>query len=238
MRLFVGTTLVAILTLVACERPHVYAPATTSMAVLEGRPAAYVRIPPEAPRGDVRIATFGIAGARRAGDLEATEIHALHLRMAIANDSDVPWSLDTREQRVALPGDGESRAAFASVDVGTAPLVTVPPGDKREIDLFFPLPEHLERTSHLPKFDLVWKVQAGDVAVVERSPFERLDVELTPDPYYYAGWGYGWTPPYYYDPYYWGGGAFYGVRRGAPVWVGPPVIIEHRGRVRQAPPAR
>ncbi|MBX3187748.1 MAG: hypothetical protein KF819_12065 [Labilithrix sp.] len=222
----------------ACERPFVYAPATTSLAIVEGRPAAYARIPPDAPRGDVRIATFGIAGLRRADDTsDEGVIRAIHLRLVVSNDDDSTWLVDTREQRVTLPGDGESRPAFASTDKGVAPLVDVPPGDKREIDLFFPLPEHLEKASELPAFDVVWEVHAGERAVVARAPFERLTVVAARDPYYYRGWGRGWEPPFYYDPLFWRGGAFVGVRVDAPVWIGPP-IIEHRGDVRRAPPAR
>lgn len=224
----------------ACaSRKFVYEPAVSSSAVVEGRPASYYPIPPEAPRGDVRIATFGFADISPEGSDE--EIRALHLRMVIANNSDAQWVVDTRDQRVLLPRDGESRPAFANVDEGTAPVVEIPPGGKRTLDLFYPLPPHLEKASELPSFDTVWRVQTQTGTVAQRTPFERLDV--TPAyygsayPYAYGGygWGYGWGPPYYYDPWYARGGAFVGVRL-APSYYSRPVVIQRN--VARPPPAR
>lgn len=222
-----------------CEPTYVYAPAVSTAATVSGRLATYTPIPPEAPRGDVRIATFGLVGLRTPGQGDDDEVVAVQLRMVVANNSDKPWTVDTREQRVKLPADGESRAAYVSTDQGAPPVVVVPPGGKREIDLFYPLPEHLEKERWLPAFDLVWKVQTDTRLVVERAPFERLKVEPRPDVSYYGGygWGYGWGPVYY-DPWY-PRGAFVGARVYSPVYrSAPPPVIRHRGHVRRAPPAR
>ena len=213
----------------ACEsRSFIYRPAMSSSAVIAGRPAAHHRIPPEAPRGDVRVATFGFAELTPV-DGKGDDIRSLHVRVVVANDSDATWTVDTREQRVALPGSGESRPAYARSDDGAPPTVEVPPGAQRSVDLFFPLPPSMQRASELPAFDTIWTVHAGNRTITQRTPFERLEVtpvyRSTP---YHHGW-YGWGPPYYYDPYYARGGAFFGMRFG-------PTFVERPVRIQPAPP--
>jgi len=222
-------TAVAIAT-AACEsRSYIYRPAISSGAVIEGKPAAHHRIPPGAPRGDVRVATFGFADLSPV-DGQGEDVRALHVRMIVSNDSDTTWTVDTREQRVALPGSGESRAAYARSDDATPPGVEIPPGVQRSFDLFFPLPSSMQRASELPSFDTIWTVHTGAETITQRTPFERLEVTPVYEtrPYPSGGW-YGWGPPYYYDPYYARGGAFFGVGFG-------PVIVERPIVIRPAPP--
>jgi hypothetical protein len=214
----------AALAIGACEDTYVYAPTKSTGAELAQLPASDVSIPPEAPRGDVRVATFGISDIEsQSGEAEGGRIRALHLRMVVANNSDHPWTVDTREQKLELEGRGQSKAAYASVDAGAAPpLVTVPNGGKRTLDLFFPLPPDMAKASELPSFDAIWTVQTDVRAVTERIPFERLQVE----PRYASSydWDY-WGAPYWYDPYY-PRGAWFGVAL-SPVFVERPVVI-HR----------
>jgi hypothetical protein len=40
---------------------YIYEPEENVTARISGRPAAYYPVPPQAPRGDVRVATLGIA---------------------------------------------------------------------------------------------------------------------------------------------------------------------------------
>jgi hypothetical protein len=172
----------------------------------------------------VRIATFGIADVGN----DERDTHAIHIRMIVANNGDQPWTVDTREQRLTLPGEGESRAAYASADQGTPPLVEIPAGQSRTIDLFYPLPADRDRAGELPAFDTVWSVHAGDRAVTERTPFERLAVRYPADDDVYGG--YAWGPPYWYDPYY-PSGAWVGVHVG-------PGYSRHVHIRPSAPPAR
>ena len=197
----------------ACEsRRFIYRPAISSSAVVEGKPAAHHRIPPEAPRGDVRVATFGLADLTPV-DGKGDDVRALHVRMVISNDSDASWTIDTREQRTALPGDGETRPAYARSDDGSPPVIEIPPHGQRSVDLFFPLPSSMAKESKLPSFDTIWTVRAGAQLITQRTPFERLDVtpvyQTTP---YHSAW-YGWGPPYYYDPYY------------GPIFVDRPIVV-------------
>ena len=170
----------------------------------------------------MQLATFGFADIHPTG-AEDEELRAIHVRMVVSNNDDTPWKIDTREQLLALPANGQSRPAFASSDVGPGPIVEVPPQGKRTIDLFYPLPEHMQEASDLPEFDTLWKVETSTRIVGDRTPFERLEVvpryAYEYDDYY---WGPGYYP--YYDPYYVHGGAFVGVRV-APSFGHRPVVI-------------
>ncbi len=227
--------LLGALALAGCEHQYVYQPAVSTTSAVAGRPASYYTIPPEAPRGDVRVATFGFVDIQPTQQAKGEEkMRGLGVRMVVTNNSDQPWTVDTREQVLALPGKGESRAAFVSVDQGPIPEVTVPPGGKRVIDLFYPLPADMQKASKVPEFDTVWKVRTGTREVVERTPFERLEVEPV---YTYSYDYYGWGPPYWYDPYYYPSGAFVGVHM-APAYVAHPVTIRPYSAPAAAPPAR
>jgi hypothetical protein len=235
MRVHPAVLALGALSLFACENHYVYAPATNTGADVAGRPASQVSIPPEAPRGDVRVATFGISELEAQGKSDEPKVQSLHLRMIVANNSAAPWTVDTRAhtraQKLVLPDRGESGPAFASADAGTPPpLVTIPAGGKRTIDLFFPLPEDMAKASQLPAFDAVWTVQTDARPVTERIPFERLQVEPA-----YAGaydWDY-WGAPYWYDPLYYPH-AWYGVGV-PPAYFGGSIIV-HRPVPFSAPP--
>jgi hypothetical protein len=216
--------LAALFTVAACSSTeYAYVPAQNATATMGGEAAAAYSIPPNAPAGDVRIATYGVAElAPQNGD--ARHLDAIHLHLSVADNSDHPWSLDTRDQRLDLEGRGMSAPAFATADrSGQAPpLVTVAPGGKREVDLFFPIPGDMDGVSDLPAFDAIWRVNTGNQVVVERTPFERIALEAAPayPPDYYAvdAW------PYWYDPYYLG----WGVVPPA-YWGGRPFYVHHWG---------
>ncbi len=201
-----------------CDHSYVYSPTVATTSAIAGRPASYYPVPPEAPRGSVQLATFGFAEIHPQGAPENANVRALHMRMIVANNSQAPWTVDTREQVLSLPTRGMSRPAYAAAEGGEGPLVVVPPLGKRTIDLFYPLPANMEDAEDVPAFDSVWKVQTDARVVADRTPFERL--EVVP---HYSYDDYSWGPGYYYDPYY-PGGAWVGVRV-APVYVHRPVTI-------------
>ena len=185
----------------ACSPAYSYVPAANDTATIKGQPAADYPIPPEKPQGDVRIASFGFADLSPHGapSDEPHALHALHMRVVVANNSDKPWTVDTREQRLELAGGGKSAPAFASANAGTPPpLVTVTPAGKRVVDLFFPLPSGQQHASKVPEFDAIWTVHTDARAITERAPFSRVLIQPAPTPYDY-GTDYPWGPPYYYD---------------------------------------
>lgn len=202
---------------------YIYEPEENATARVSGRPAAYYPIPAQAPRGDVRVATMGIAELQpRSG--EGQSLHVMHARMVVDDNADtVAWQVDTREQIGSISGYGQSRPAFASVSPGRPPIVSIAPGASATIDLFYPLPADMQKASEIPRFELLWKIGTSEGPVAERTTFERVRIEPPPPAGAYAydewagpGW-YGW-----YDPL-WPDYAFWGMPAG-PVYYSAPVI--------------
>ena len=158
--------------------------------------AASYGVPPELPRGAVRVAAPGIVELRRGAE---QPMRAMHLRLLVENGSNQAWSLDSREQ-IGVLGPERSRPAFASASRGSPPIVEVPPRSGAVIDLYYPLPRDAEPT-HPQGFDLIWCVQTPDERVTRRTSFDRVEKEPVPAPA--AGWNYGWGPtPGWYDPFW------------------------------------
>ena len=205
------------LMLAACAPSYTYQPAEHATGTIGVHVAADYQIPSAAPQGDVRLASFGL-GELAPAKGSADSAQALHLRMVVSNNSTEPWTVDTREQKLDIKGSGTSAPAFSTTREGNVdlPVVTVAPGSKRVIDLFFPLPPDQQSAGSIPEFDAIWNVHAGAQDVVERTPFDRLQVEPAYDPALVPEYGYygGWGAPFWYDPMYsaefgrpWYGGA-------------------------------
>jgi hypothetical protein len=212
----------------ACEQAYVYTPAENATASIKGNPAAYYDIPPAAPEGDVRLATFGFTdlAPQNAPD---QKLRSVQLRMVVSNNGQTPWTFDARQQYIDIQGAGKTMPLFVTSNEGQQglPTITIPPASSRTIDLFFPLPGAMQSASKIPEFDALWTVQTGQGPVTERTPFDRLRVEPYYYPYYgaYYGpdWGFyaGWPGPYWYNAWY-PGGVW-------PGWWGAPVAVSGYG---------
>ena len=185
----------------AANSDYVYQPDTAN-ATAAGLPAARTPIPQEAPQGAIEVTSYGVTELRRDG----MKIPALHVRAIVTNDGDAqPWTLDTTQQLVEIPGEGRSRPIFVNADVGTLPNVSIALHDRRVIDLYYALPDTVRSASQVPRFDLLWQVNTPARAVASRTSFDRVDrapevattVEVAPWPYW-AGFG----PYWWYDPFY------------------------------------
>jgi hypothetical protein len=198
--------------------PYFYQPAEQANAVISGHPAAHYTIPPTNPQGDVRVAAFGVAKLEFE-DRDET-VHALHIQLIIANNSGrQTWALDTRGVQVQFAGNArKSSPAYANSSSAGLPVVQIPPGESRTVDLYYPLPAHMEDEGDLPRFDVLWSVETDDGMVTERTPFERREV-VPPAPTVYYGWG---APYWWYDPF------FTPYPRGYIHTVPPPRIYYHR----------
>lgn len=199
--------LVAIASLLGCAgtSDYVYTPDTAN-ATLAGLPAARTAIPPEQPQGAIEVTSYGITALRPGQGQGSSEIPALHVRAIVTNDGDdTPWTLDTTQQLVVIPGEGQSRAMYVNSDVGTLPNVTIGKRERRVLDFYFPLPDTIRDESHLPRFELLWQVGTPARVVASRTSFDRLDnrrelaYEVAPSPWpVWAGYG----PYWWYDPFY------------------------------------
>jgi len=93
--------------------------------------------------------------------------------------------------------------AFISASVRDLPLVEIPPGEKRALDLYFPLPDPLRSARQVPQFEVLWRVTTDTREVAERTPFERIRVEPAWEEH--AGYGVGLgvvSAWWWYDPLY------------------------------------
>jgi hypothetical protein len=220
---FASAGLAVIASVAACAgtSDYVYRPDSAN-ATEAGLPAARTAIPQERPQGAIEVTSYGITELQR-GD---ARIAALHVRAVVTNDGDnTPWTLDTTQQLVAIPGEGQSRAMFVNSDVNTVPNVTIARHERRVLDFYFPLPDTIRSESQLPKFELLWQVNTAERVVASRTSFDRFD--KAPDVAYArvpVGWplwaGYG--PYWWYDPFY-PRAVFIHSR---------PIIIQGRDRVR------
>jgi hypothetical protein len=193
------------------QKPYVYGPEQATVWV-DGYPGAAHPVPPEEPQGEVRVASFGITKITPSEG--AAALRALHVRMVVLNNGDdTPWTIDTREQEVAIEGEGRSRAAYVNTDQSGLPMVTVPRRDKRTLDLYFPLPEAIDDADQLPRFDFLWQVETGARVVADRTMFRREAVREREDHYSDVTLIAGWGPWWWYDPFY------------------PQVVFFHRPRV-------
>ena len=157
-----------------------YAPVTTSSAELAGASAAVYGMPPDSPRGDVRIAMLGVTSMGPVGTHEPGS-DAIHVALAVSNRSDETWTVDPSEQHLTLTLKRQRSDIYATS--GQVPLTTVlvPPRSTRMIDLYFPLPIQFQKEDAPPPFEVIWTVHAGGRDVTQRTPFQRFIVSPTPD---------------------------------------------------------
>ncbi len=168
-----------------CAQHYAFRPAENATASVSGIAAASYPLPPEAPRGDVRLASLGIVKLRPHGTTQFTRV--LHVRMVVDNMSDAPWTIDTRQQQVLLDSHRCSPSYMSGA--GAGPLVTVAQGGRAEVNLFYKLPAGLEKASRLSGFDALWAIDAGKQHVAMRTPFDRIPGELpTVGPAPITGW--------------------------------------------------
>jgi hypothetical protein len=167
-------SLLVALGLASCANGGTYVPSVTSNAVVAKMEAADYPIPPEKPTGDVRLATLGVIDVHPMEAPTGTA-KAIHLRMVATNTGSSPWTIDAREQRIAVAGGAQIRAGEAfTVQGAQPPVVKVAPGGKETIDLFFLLPTALRQASTRPEFDVLWTVHTATRIVEERTSFDRL----------------------------------------------------------------
>jgi hypothetical protein len=166
---------------------------------------AVYSVPANLPDGQVKITSLGLMNLK--SKVDSKEFPVIHLRMSITNNCDSgEWTLNTQDQFVAFPNDGQGKALV--MDPSASSIVQVGPGQLRTVDYFFPLPDKESSPKNLPEFDFHWKIQAGEQLVQQSTSFDRIQIQqpvAMMDPY-------GPWPYYTYYPYYpyWGGGPRFG----------------------------
>ncbi|HZS39735.1 MAG TPA: hypothetical protein VFF06_23040 [Polyangia bacterium] len=148
----------------ACAPRFNYVPRNRAAAKIDGRIAA--RYDVASPEGSVRVAALGAVtmpdGAR-----------ALRVRLAIVNAGDQPWTIDVRDQVADLYSDARTGATSVAPAAVPSPIVEIAPRTERAIDLDYPLPPRLKKSSHLPAFVVRWTVRANDRELAAATRFVR-----------------------------------------------------------------
>lgn len=149
-----------------------YAPTTLSSADLAGHAATVIEIPPEAPRGDLRIASLGIA---------ELPMRALFVRFVVRNDSEETWVLDEAEQTLELP-EHDSRVLLPAVspDNTRPPVLTVLPHHVGTADVTFAVGRRDE--GDVGAFSVHWVLRTDGRAIGGHADFTRRLEPVTPRP--------------------------------------------------------
>jgi hypothetical protein len=222
MRITWTTALAAIVAGCAVEAT-VYRPLTPSLIQVDGQEAATYAVPPAAPKGDVRVLSFG--GEKLSGTGQSALY--LHLRLWVHNVSDDQvWIADAGEQVLEYVGRGLVRPSFAGGPHGQARL-DVAAGSEAALDLYYLLPPEGDP----PRATLWWIVHRGDQTVAESTTFDRVTGRY-PEPRSRVGVGFGVG----FGPgFWWGPGDFWGYW--GPVWGQPYPFWGFEAPLYAVPPA-
>jgi len=171
-------------------------------------PAGYrtmaVAIPPDAPRGVVELASYGLAELTPEGGRPIT---ALHVRMTVTNDrDDVPWSVDFTRTRLDIRGERRIAPTFVNSNLPTLPLAILSRGERALADLYFAVPARVAAEGDLTSFDVTWAVARDSRLLESRTRFEhartRAPAETTPVPPLGAARAWWFDPEYPWSTYY------------------------------------
>jgi hypothetical protein len=190
-----------------------------------GFPASRYQLPPDAPRGEAYVTSFG---TRELDAGEGARSQLIHVRLAVANQSsDAPWSVDPGQQTLSAPGGAPQRPDFMEVDGKQGSSTAIPRGQRRVLDFYYRAPGGADAGS-LSGFDFNWQVDTGGAALAERTAFARDSYRgydsYGPRSHVAVGvgvvgpwWAYGYGPGWYgpWGPYGYGygyGGGYYGYR--------------------------
>jgi hypothetical protein len=204
---------------------YVYRPSVAA-GPESGYTVAHYAVPPDSPRGDVYVSSFGVTTLHVAPNVDAP---MLHVRLAVANNTGSgPWTADAREQRVTIAGGQAVGPTYANSDEG-GPILIVGTGQRRMLDLYYGLPPGAGDARAVPAFDLNWKVDTGQRTIAQNTPFTRDVVpagSASPAPPAFVAVGLGWGPGWWwYDPAWPSAPVVVGVRPTVIRYAAPPFVV-------------
>ena len=155
-----------------CAHEYAYLPVDAAGG---GGPAARYPVPPEAPRGEVYVTSFGFMQMDVA---EGQSAEMMHARLVAVNNSPIPWTVDGRAQQLVVgPAQPPLTPAYINMntDAGVGPVYAVRPGQHEVFDLYYAVPAPLNQPQQLGGFALDWRVDVAGRAVAARTPFQRFE---------------------------------------------------------------
>ena len=179
------------LVLVACGHDYAYMTAGNGAV---GAAARYP-FPVIEPQGEIFTTSYGFAEL----EVDAGRVtRLLHARIVAVNHGPDTWTMDAREQFLAMTGVPPIAPAFVNTDSGPGPIYALLPGQARTIDIYFALGGAANDAQDLGRFDLLWRVHVGMQSIGQCTPFERfnggtLQQEPYPEPVFaHLGHGPNW----------------------------------------------
>lgn len=172
-------------------------PPTRPPSVVRSQDEVRYMLPPEAPRGNVTVSSFGVT---ELNPDEGPDIPVIHIRMGIENATGgADWQINTSEVSLDLRGGPTIHQAYVNAESETIPLISIAPGREATFDLYFPLPQGWGDPDLVPAFDVAWKVKTDTAEFAQRTGFERMPPVSTPPERVYV---VGYAPYWWYAPWY------------------------------------
>lgn len=179
MKRVISLLLLALASTSCGQLRYAYAPVTTTSAEVEGHAAAI--LPIEDGKGELRVASLGVAQVTPPSNVGAKPFRALFVRFVVQNQSNEEWSFDQSEQRVDLEERGIHLTRWASTATGERPpVVRVAPRSVSSVDLLFSVGQRDE--GDLSRFEVVWTLGPGGRVVTGRAAFTRQLTTREPSP--------------------------------------------------------
>jgi hypothetical protein len=198
---------------------------TTMVSTTEaGFPAARYAVPPNAPRGEVFVTSFG---TRQVDETSDARSDLVHVRVAVANQTGTgTWTFAPSRQLLVAQGAAPQGPEFLEIDGRNPGDDRIAPAQRKVFDLYYRMPKGASHDAIVPGFDLTWQLEADGQSVSERTSFVRepyRDYGEATRSYWATGvvspWWVSWYgPPWlgWYGPWwagpYWGGYWGYGYR--------------------------
>jgi hypothetical protein len=208
-----------------------FRPTAMSASAEGGYPASHYVVPPEAPRGEAYVTSFGTREVGAGGDAHA---QLIHVRLAVSNQSDAAeWTVDPGQLLLIAARQAPQRPDFMEIDGRQNGNTEIARGQRRMFDIYYRMPGGAPDARGLPSFDFQWQINLGGKVVAERTTFARepyRDYEEAGREYVAVGavapWWWGWYGPPWWGVYDWPYGRYgygpygYGPRVGIGVGVG------------------
>jgi hypothetical protein len=176
MRRSAFSILILVVSGCATSEPFVFRPTETPNVTRDDRTVARYSVPRALPRGELFVTSQGIAAVSSS----SKDSPELHVRITVFNVAgEGPWAVDIRDQIVTLPGGTQVHANHVNTAAAGAPILTILPGERIAMDLYFELPEHARSSDSIAAFDFIWQVSTDRKRAAGTVPFGRF---LADDP--------------------------------------------------------
>lgn len=196
-----GLLLVCALAVGCATQKYGFRPSGNVATAEAGYPASHYPVPPDGPRGEVYVTSFG---TREVDAGSGGHSQLIHVRVAVANhNADADWTVDPGKQLLVAPGAAPERPSFMEVDGKHDGNTVVARGQRRVFDLYYQMPNGARNARNLPGFEVQWTLDGGGQTFAERTgftrePFHEYDdgpntrVAVVAAPWWAYGYGPGW----------------------------------------------